>query len=766
MRERKSTNGRGPAQLNPYGLILLLILGVAGACSDDSVDEPLDAGSADGPVARDSSVTDASSPDDATGVTDAMTDAGPSCADIGTDPPLVTVLFPPRHSLTDEAVLTVRGTATDATGIAAIEINGTTAVSSDGFASWQLEVPLDPGANQLVISSTDDQGNYRCLAAQLDVHSTAGIFVNPGGLAMDAANNRAFVVDDSWFGETVLSVDLSTGGRRLVSGPGVGTGPYIHAASDVVLGPAGQRVFVANWANHTVYAVDIASGDRSELSSGSAGSGPVIAELGPIALDAPRARLVAADMAGAAPALVGIDLATGARTTLSSSIMGAGPGLGQIQALAVDPDNTRAFIGNAVGTIAAVDLATGDRSLIATGLASPEDMRFDEPNSRLVVVTAMDRAVRAVDVVSGAVSLLSNSGTGAGIVLDTPRGLALDPDRGRVLVSDLALRMIVAVDLATGDRMPFSSSTVGSGAAIASPTSVALHFDAAHPILGRPIVWDNASASLLAIDLSTGARTVLVDTLLNPPRLSTLRSPVIVGDRLLAGHAYTDPFVVEFDLAGLTHSVVAASAVGTGPYLANVRSLALDGASGTRALVSWYDPDFDAETSEGYLTWVDLATGDRTHAASPATASLLHEPLSVLLLGTRALVFDQNGHGDGGRFVDVDLTTGAGTVIPDSGIPVHMRNGWAMIHDTAENRVLVALTPEDGSIGGTIMAMNLSGQARVELSGDAVGRGPHLRMPFSMVMDARGAYVYVTEALLGSVFAVDLTTGERVIVSR
>src|SRR5687768_7724826 len=56
-------------------------------------------------------------------------------------------VFPPGDGITEGTSIHVRGTASDADGIAAVRVNGVAALSSDGFAHWQADVELEYGPN-------------------------------------------------------------------------------------------------------------------------------------------------------------------------------------------------------------------------------------------------------------------------------------------------------------------------------------------------------------------------------------------------------------------------------------------------------------------------------------------------------------------------------------------------------------------------------------------------------------------------------------------
>ena len=76
-----------------------------------------------------------------------------------------------------EATITVRGTATDGGGITAVRVNGVDVVSADGFATWQVTLPLDVGTNALAVETVDARVNSNSTADTATVHSCAFPFL-------------------------------------------------------------------------------------------------------------------------------------------------------------------------------------------------------------------------------------------------------------------------------------------------------------------------------------------------------------------------------------------------------------------------------------------------------------------------------------------------------------------------------------------------------------------------------------------------------------
>ncbi len=145
----------------------------------------------------------------------AITDVDIVCVD--NIAPGVTMTFPPAQSLTDGDSLIVRGTAADnpgGSGIATLSVNGIEATTNDNFATWTVDVPLNPGQNTLTVATTDLAGNSAPLAAQAAVKNEVLLYL-PIATVLDSANNRALVVDFNL--AAVIAVDLINGQRVILS---------------------------------------------------------------------------------------------------------------------------------------------------------------------------------------------------------------------------------------------------------------------------------------------------------------------------------------------------------------------------------------------------------------------------------------------------------------------------------------------------------------------------------------------------------------------
>jgi len=188
--------------------------------------------------------------------------------------------------------------------------------------------------------------------------------------------------------------------------------------------------------------------------------------------------------------------------------------------------------------------------------------------------------------------------------------------------------------------------------------------------------------------------------------------------------------------------------------------------------------DLDAGTgSRGTLFSVDLITGDRTIISdfgNAAQGPLGLTPIGVVLDPSGdALVIDQDaGTGSMGALFSVDLFTGFRTIISDFGNAGQGPLGTiprSIILDGSGNALIV----DRGTTGagdGFLFSVDLTTGFRTIISdfGNAE-QGPLGVNPFGVILDGFGdALVSDIDAgtgMLGELFSVDLTTGNRGTIS-
>ena len=729
---------------SPLGVCLVLA-----GCGNDTNASPVDAGLADAAVA----------------------DAQPADAALPAEPSGVDVYFPPPRSRTELDAITVRGTAMDDDGIAAIHVAGVAATSDDGFATWQATVPLQPGVNLLTVDKQDGAGNLTVGVAQVEVVN-ALLLNDLRRMVLDGTRNRVLVADanqdalvavdldsalptrvpDSalprpiynppvatmamdpdqrrlWLASSEIEVrtillwlDLITGERRVVADATTGSGIGLFDITAIAVDAAGNRVLLFDAEHQAVVAVDQATGERTVLASVGVGSGPALAGVSCMAVDAARSRLLAAatweQQDVLHQALIAVDLSTGDRTVIADDSTGAGPAPGPARGLDLEPGGNRAWLSVADGFLSkviAVDLSTGDRTLIAE--LGVSDQRLPgigalvrDPARDRVLVLDDPRRIMAVGQGGAAAPWLNQVIIGLGPFLSTSQALGLDDVRGRAFFLGRPREgEVMSLGIWPQEIAGWRSFVTESNGSRRGPLRGARDMILDLP-RDRAIVSSNdkefGTSVLYSLDLDSGEHAKLAGpgTALGP--LPDLLGSIAMDTLHHSILGVTPDTLLSVDLSTGGYIVISDAATGTGPALANPRGLAVD-ARQQRAIVV---------NDEVSLLSIELETGDRS-------------TLSEL------------GIGPGGERHELGDTA----------------------LDLAHQRVLVT-EPRTDTRPTRVWSVSLTGGASTELVGPTAGAGPPIQDSLgSIAVDSRRDLA-VTQAAT-KVFMVDLVTLQRVIVS-
>ncbi len=692
---------------------------------------------------------------------------------VETAAPTAAVFFPPDAVLAERGSVTVRGTATDATGVAAVRVNGLAATSSNGFADWEITITpqLTSGREklQLTVETEDVLGNVEADAARVRVEFRRHVFGDVSGVDFDPGRGLALVMDS--LPSRVVTVDPISGQLTPILNPNPVGLPDIpqagviayHPGLDEVLvaertlddlfgihvGTAWQRLISLSTAGNDdltgivvdtfgnrvlvldnrprqprVIEVDVASGARTIL-SGSANTGPLLKGGGGLALDYNGNRVLAT--VWQSPGVIGVDLTSGDRTLVSGTALGFGPPFVAPSAVAVDPALGLAYVTDrGARAVFAVDLATGDRSIVSdaalgTGpsLLEPVAVVLD-PGNRLLVADAGHDALLLVDPVSGDRTAFPAAGIGDGVKLSDPTGVAkLRTPGGSYLITDTDLDAVVAIDPLTRDRAILSDATTGSGAVLFDPADIEIESPIQSLSPERVFVLDTELRALYLVDPASGDRTVVSDDV-----------------------------------------------TGSGVLLALPVSFALDASVQTAGVASCaYVLDAPPQTTPTIVR-VDLATGNRTEISGPGAGG------GRFMAGATSLGYDAYANPPRLLVLDpyldsllaVDLASGVRTIVsppsflgygPPFGLgPTDIRrdptNNRAIVVDTAAKR---------------IVAVNLDTGMRTSLTDPPLGSGWEGE-PTALLLDAGFDRAVAVDRRATALFSVDLRNGGRVMLSK
>ncbi len=697
--------------------------------------------------------------------------------------PSAKVLFPFPVSMTTSTTLTVRGEAQDAenTPITAVTVDGVAATSNDGFATWQAQVPLSVGKRLLKVRTEDADGNSDPEAATITVSSGTAIenFQRVRGIEFDAENNRALVVDETL--KVLVSVDLDTRGRIIISGATTGEGPAFSKPTSVAIDRANNRALVTDIGRKAIIAVDLTTGNRSTFSDSPLCFSSIKDKVPlAVAIDSANNRALAIDCVGGVSfGVAAIDLTTGERTQLDTG----GKRIDNLTSITVDNLNNRALLGDfgqifiAGGVeqhsprIIAVDFATGQRTVLSgkdgnsfvgggdNDFDNPVSVTMDEDNNRVIVLDADINGVGAVfgvDLTTGFRKVLSGprsggSTTGSGDSFGDAVAVSLNSFNGNALVVSTASDVITSVSLTNGFRTSITSAS--NTRLLESPTDLAL--DSTNQ---RVFTVDDFRKRTLAIDLRN-AQASIVSINGTAPGSIEFSLPLDVAvdsdnNRLLV----SDPFegLLAIDLAGsITNNRSIIS--GSGPTLASPFSVAIDSDSNL-AYVG------NSNLSNARLFAVNLSTGNRTLVSdnSKGSGPALRAVTDVILDKDNNRLIAINGRITDEFVFTVDLATGNRTILSgvDVGEGIAFDLPTKLALDAANNRVLVT----DFS-GKAVIAVDLTTGNRTEFSGPNTGTGPALINPNGIVLTENNIALII-DAGVKQLFALDMITGERVMIGR
>ena len=649
------------------------------------------------------------------------------------------------------------GTPIDLVNIDYVDVGGVLAtLDMVNPGRWSVQVPVVDGLNTLALELGLTSGSV--VNSSLTLNNLAA-HLGFGDSERDSVNNRILLIERSVRG--LLSVDLSSGDRTVVSAVGIGSGTDFNSPRGVVHDSANNRALVVDWQRDALIEVDLASGDRSDLSSPSIGIGIVLD--GPNAIDFDPANNRVLVPASVNRAIIAVDLATGNRTEVSGPGVGTGPDFGSLQGIALDAASSRAYVSDAsLRAIVSVDLANGDRTILSdatTGsgptMSAPLDSTLDSPNNRLLVADQV-WGLFAIDLTSGDRTVLSDPGAEYGRNGSRIQSVTYDAISDTAYVPDSTLDVVFSIDLTNDTRSILSDSSVGSGPVETGMWVMrGIAFDRSRDRLIMPN-WD--TDTVVAIDLASANRSVLANSSVGTGPVPTFPGKLVVDAEnnraVMTDLNLFGLYAVDLDTGDRTILSDSVS-VGSGPVFIAPADVVVDTAA-NRAVV--------LDSSLGLLA-VDLMTGDRSVVSDSTTGS---GPLFGFADGFEIDKSTEIGYvvDDGGKAVySVDIVTGDRAILSNNtgtgvGPVINFPNDIKL--DVANNRALIL---NRGSFKN-LMAVDLTTGDRTILSDASVGSGVDFQSPHYIELDLPNNRAFIYDLAVTGVIVVNLSTGERALASK
>jgi len=667
-----------------------------------------------------------------------------------TTPPAPTgeliVDFPPARVFV-EAIsapdITVRGRASADAAIAGVTVNGIAATSDDGFANWQVTVPLkNPDGENVIEATLAIVGGVSSPATEVTVITVPPLPFDPFGLAFDPATGALYVSAITrksvyaWKSDARDRFELIAGEDRRAGKPPLDVRSW-YLAWDVL----GNRLLFGD--NGKLFGMDPATGNLTVVADNdSKGQGPDMPFFTPLLATDPANDSAYAVYSGfgVETLIFHIDLASGDRNLIPID-SGEGPVPGVISAVAIDAAGGYLYLAEyTTHDVIGINLNDGSRStVIEDSLHSVvQGMVFDPVSGGLIFTVNLgnDRTVYQADVESGAVSVISDNATGQGVAFGRLSSVAL-AHNGRVYVADTLRDSIFEVDLQTGDRQ-VALLQLGGGTSWTLPGDLVLSEDGA-----ALRVVDNGGDRIIALPLDGGGRTLFVaEDAMNSTPLHMV-------------HALDAPMLYVQDLAARLHSV--------DPVTSTVTSLSVNARTilGS-SYVSKYIVDHGLQqawflveglgNAEDAIGRIDLATGEGEiisgtdkGAGEPLTraSAIAMQPESGQIVAWHedAVVYIGPDSGDR-EFRPLPQTLSAFKLDYDAGMFI-----------AASYDGIYRYSPEAGTLETLISRDSGKGMSGTLYDG-------------SFAYDNERRVIYQSSYNLGAVVAIDAVTGQEVILAR
>ena len=693
--------------------------------------------------------------------------------------PTGAIVFPTPVSYSDGNTLTVRGTANDAVGLQSVMVNGVAATSTTNFNTWSAVIGLAPGTNSVTVGVTDSAGNTNTNAASAVVTNRGPPLLQAGGTDYDPATDSIIIADVE--SNTVVGFYLAINGSRTISHSSQAPDPDDTIISDLVVDAPNNRALAVDWGADAIVAINLTLGTRTTLSSGN-GTGPTSLTIGNgIAYDPANNRVFVTVMQtpSITHAIIAVDLATSDRAVVSSGTVGAGPAFTNAGAIVYDAANSRLLVSATVGGntgILQVNPTNGDRVLFSqspgTGagpaIPFPSGFHLDAANGRLYVSDAsVNSALFRIDLVTGDRTLIGAPGTGSGPALSLAGGLAFKTATGQ-LFAPQRTGDVLAVNTTTLARTVAWNSRVGSGVDMDRPFTV--RAEQLSGTVTSLLFAEPEGQRLMRLNLATGAVSVVsggevgtgpalsrfIDFVIDP-------RPPVNGTAVLGLLSSPGNSLVSIDLATGNRTVHANLTPAT-----QLRSLALD-STGNRVLFT--NIDFSTNTSGLYAIDLTTLAISPISSASVGSGATFNGPANFLLdpevNPTRALLVDLNPS----AFIQVNLANGVRSpFIGINGTPPLTLIG-PIYFDRVNSQIYgLNLFPQNLWVSG--IAAGGGETSRVLLSGVSVangtvrGTGPAVDFGSGLFVDTLRGVAFAGESTMGAIMAIDVVSGDRVIIAR
>lgn len=355
--------------------------------------------------------------------------------------PQLQLYFPPAAGVYEGSQISAFGSATAKVGsLSSVTVDigaGPVAATVDNDGNWRidgLQVPVAGTEFSMHVIATDSVGRSCKTTSMLkksgDYNGGKTIgsrtWNESVGVAVDSVKNVAYVLANGYFLQDVrlFAIDLATGNQLADISNFSDTRQGINSSAVIAMTYDAHRQLVFMSTNPA---------DTTQQ-----------------------------------PQIISIDTTTGERKLVSDNTRGTGVNFVNPTSLSMGSNNQLYVADNSSETILAVDIVTGNRTLVANpdtlafGIDAPLHLVADnsQNNDRLFMLPnveanyVLELNLLATPVTSALVTNSVDSSQGSVTIHSEPRGIVVDPRLNALFIEDEFghTAQIVKVDLATGDR--------------------------------------------------------------------------------------------------------------------------------------------------------------------------------------------------------------------------------------------------------------------------------------------------------------------------
>lgn len=486
-----------------------------------------------------------------------------------------------------------------------------------------------------------------------------------------------------------------------------------------------------------------------------------------IAYDASRDRVLVLDIGG--DSIEAIDTNTGILTTLSSEIVGTGLSFGQPYNITIDSVNDRLLVVDSeLDSLISVDLASGNRTELSnnTGIGTGNPLNslqvvdVNSGGNLAFVYDSSSDTIIEVDLATGNRTTRASNSVGTGSSLALINSFVFDGAFNRLAALQWAWDSVILVDSVNGNRTALSSAAT-SGIELGNPRQILLD-----TVNNRYIVDDisqnnssNDLDALVAIDRDTGERVIILEERVGSgPEIESHSGPAIDFETSTAYIAdFSADALFKVDLVTGNRELFSDSSHGVGTNFDGVLDLALDKANNRV-----FAPNIGSDT----ILSIDLSTGNRTEVASPSigTGPLSTNPRAIAYRESNntLLIIDR----DLNALIQLNLSNLERTILSDlnNGSGVDFITPMAIALDPINNRALVTDEGTGATNSNALFAIDLTTGDRTILSSFEVGTGANFNGPKGIKVDPINNVAIVADGSTG-MMSIDLLNGDRTVIS-